>query len=229
MKEAQRIRIKMCGITSLEDALAGVEAGVDALGFIFYEKSPRYIEPQLARLIIEQLPPFVDTVGVFVDRNRKEVEEIVRFCSLGYVQLHGNESPKYCERLVRCAAPCQVLKALRVSEHLRPEDVVPYNDHVKGFVLDTYQKNLPGGTGKIFDWSLIAALNLQRDFILAGGLQENNVEQALTQVCPYALDINSGVESSPGVKDHAQIRAFVHQVRRIEEGLGKAGNIQSTG
>jgi phosphoribosylanthranilate isomerase len=228
MKESQRIRIKMCGTTSLEDALAAVEAGVDALGFIFYEKSPRSIEPRLARIIIEQLPPFVDTVGVFVDRNRKEVEEIIRFCSLGYVQLHGNESPKYCERLVRFAAPCQVLKALRVSAHLHAKDLAPYNDHVKGFVLDTYQANLHGGTGKIFDWSLIAGLNLQRDFILAGGLHQDNVEQALMQVQPYALDVNSGVEERPGSKDHAKIRAFVRQVRRIEEGLDKARKTEST-
>ncbi|XOF32627.1 MAG: phosphoribosylanthranilate isomerase [Candidatus Electrothrix sp. YB6] len=215
--KTERIRIKMCGTTSLEDALAAVEAGVDALGFIFYKKSPRNIEPGRARVIIDQLPPFIDTVGVFVDRDRREVEEIIRFCSLGYAQLHGQESPKYCERLARFAAPCQVIKALRVHEKLQAENIVPYAEHVKGFLLDTYQKGVHGGTGKSFDWSLIQGLDLQRQFILAGGLDAENVHQALDKVRPYALDVNSGVEARPGIKDHALIRAFVRHVRACEQ------------
>ena len=211
-----RIRIKMCGITNLEDATAAVEAGVDALGFIFYEKSPRNIDPKLARIIIEQLPPFVDTVGVFVDRDREEVEEIIHFCSLGYAQLHGQESPKYCERLARFAAPCQVIKALRVGSHLQAADITPYNDYVKGFLLDTYQKGVKGGTGQRFDWSLIEGLKLQRDFILAGGLDAESVQEALERVRPYALDVNSGVEATPGQKDHKLIKKFIRQVRACE-------------
>jgi phosphoribosylanthranilate isomerase len=216
--KADRIRIKMCGTTNLEDALAAVEAGVDALGFIFYEKSPRNIDPEVARIIIEQLPPFVDTVGVFVDRDRAEVEEIIRFCGLGYAQLHGQESPKYCERLARFTAPCQVLKALRVGGNLQADDITPYNDHVKGFLLDTYQKGVKGGTGQRFDWSLIQDLKLQRDVILAGGLDPENVQEALTAVRPYALDVNSGVETNPGQKNKSLIRSFVHQVRAWEQG-----------
>ena len=212
-----RIRIKMCGITNLEDATAAVDAGVDALGFIFYEKSPRNIDPEVARIIIEQLPPFVSTVGVFVDRKRQEVEEIIRFCRLGYAQLHGQESPKYCERLTRFAAPCQVIKALRVGEHLQASDITPYNDHVKGFLLDTYQKGVKGGTGQRFDWSLIQGLKLQRDFILAGGLDAESVQEALESVRPYALDVNSGVEASPGQKDHKLIKKFTRQVRACEK------------
>ncbi|WPD23724.1 MAG: phosphoribosylanthranilate isomerase [Candidatus Electrothrix scaldis] len=211
-----RIRIKMCGITNLEDAIAAVGAGVDALGFIFYEKSPRNIDPEVARIIIEQLPPFVSTVGVFVDRKRQEVEEIIRFCRLGYAQLHGQESPKYCERLTRFAAPCQVIKALRVGEHLQASDIIPYNDHVKGFLLDTYQKGVKGGTGQRFDWSLIQGLKLQRDFILAGGLDAESVREAVENVSPYALDVNSGVEASPGQKDHSLIKKFIRQVRACE-------------
>jgi len=214
--KVDRIRIKMCGITSLEDATAAVEAGVDALGFIFYEKSPRNIDPELARIIIEQLPPFLDTVGVFVDRKRHEVEEIIRFCRLGYAQLHGQESPKYCERLARFAAPCQVIKALRVGTHLQADDIIPYNEHVKGFLLDTYQKGVKGGTGQCFDWSLIQELKLQRDFILAGGLDTENVEEALDAVKPYAVDVNSGVETAPGQKDHNLIREFIRRVRAGE-------------
>ncbi len=216
--KADRIRVKMCGTTNLEDALAAVEAGVDALGFIFYTKSPRNINPELARIIIEQLPPFVDTVGVFVDRDQKEVEEIIRFCGLGYAQLHGQESPKYCERLARFAAPCQVIKALLVGGDLQADDITPYNEHAKGFLLDTYQKGVKGGTGQRFDWSLIQELKLQRDVILAGGLDPENVQAALAAVRPYAVDVNSGVETSPGQKDHNLIRRFIRQVRAWEQG-----------
>jgi len=213
-----KTRIKMCGTTNLEDALAAVEAGVDALGFIFYEKSLRNIDPEAARIIIEQLPPFVDTVGVFVDRDREEVEEIIRYCRFGYAQLHGQESPKYCERLARFVAPCQVIKALRVGKYLKAGDVSPYNEHVKGFLLDTYQKDMVGGTGQCFDWTLIEQLDLQKTCILAGGLDADNVTGAIKAVQPYAVDVNSGVETTPGIKDHDKIRAFVSRVRQLEQG-----------
>ncbi|MCI5151013.1 MAG: phosphoribosylanthranilate isomerase [Candidatus Electrothrix sp. MAN1_4] len=215
--KADRIRIKMCGTTNLEDALAAVEAGVDALGFIFYTKSPRNVAPDVAKIIIEQLPPFIDTVGVFVDRDQKEVEEIIRFCGLGYAQLHGQESPKYCERLARFTAPCQVIKALRIGGNMQANDITPYSKHVKGFLLDTYQKGVKGGTGQRFDWSLIQGLQLQRDVILAGGLGPGNVQEALTAVKPYALDVNSGVEIRPGQKNHNLIRQFIRQVRSWEQ------------
>ena len=216
MKTA-RIRIKMCGTTSLEDALAAVDAGVDGLGFIFYEKSPRNVNPEVAQIIIEQLPPFVDTVGVFVNRDREEVGEIIRYCRLGYAQLHGQESAKYCERLTRIASPCQVLKALRVGEHLQADDIEPYNEHVKGFLLDTFQKDVVGGTGRSFDWSIIERLALGKTYILAGGLDANNVARAIKAVRPYAVDVNSGVEKSPGQKDHELIKAFVNRVRQLEQ------------
>jgi phosphoribosylanthranilate isomerase len=197
--------------------MAAVDAGVDALGFIFYEKSLRNVDPETVRQIIDQLPPFIDTVGVFVDRDREEVEEIIRYCRLGYAQLHGQESPKYCERLARFAPPCQVLKALRIGSHLQAEDVAPYNDHVKGFLLDTYQKDMVGGTGKSFDWSLIRRLNLQKTWILAGGLDADNVVEAVESLQPYAVDVNSGVEKSPGQKDHDLIKTFVGRVRQLEQ------------
>ncbi|MCI5192020.1 MAG: phosphoribosylanthranilate isomerase [Candidatus Electrothrix sp. AU1_5] len=224
----KRIRIKMCGTTNAENALAAVEAGVDALGFIFYTKSPRAVDPNVAKVIIEQLPPFVNTVGVFVDRKREEVEEIIRFCNLGYAQLHGQESPKYCERLARFTAPCQIIKALRVGKKLQAKDIrayKAYTKHVKGFLLDTYQQGIQGGTGHCFDWSLIQDLKLQRDIILAGGLDVENVHKALDAVKPsvYALDVNSGVETTPGQKDHNLIKEFIQQVRTWEQSQREQG------
>ncbi len=208
----------MCGVARLADALVAVEAGVDALGFIFHTGSPRNIAPEEAKLIIEELPPFIDTVGVFVDKKRREVEEIIQYCRLNYAQLHGEESPKYCERLVRFAAPCQVLKAFRVHPELTSTDIEPYNDHVKGYLLDTFHKQMSGGTGETFDWSLVEKLRLQRPLLLAGGLDPDNVIDALSSVHPYAVDVNSGLEQEPGVKDHALIYRFVSQVRSFERG-----------
>lgn len=201
----------------MQDALCAVENGVDALGFIFYRKSPRYIDPEEARIIIEQLPPFVDTVGVFVDKEREEVEEIIRYCRLGYTQLHGEESPKYAERLVRFASPCEVIKAFRVGEQTTPEDFEQYVPHVKAFLLDTYDKESHGGTGKSFDWSLIPRLSLRKPYILAGGMDPLNVTAALQAVRPYGVDVNSGVEVAPGLKDHQLIRDFVRAVREFDD------------
>lgn len=215
-----RIRIKMCGVTRLVDALVAVEAGVDALGFIFHPKSPRNIDPEQVRLIIEELPPFIDTVGVFVDKNRNEVEEIVQYCRLNYAQLHGEENPKYCERLVRFAAPCQVLKAFRVNSSLTAADVEPYDPYVRGYLLDTFHGQMAGGTGETFDWSLIEKLRLKRPLLLAGGLNADNILEALTSVQPYGVDVNSGVEQKPGIKDHALIEKFIGQIRVFEQNGG---------
>ncbi len=211
-----RIRIKMCGVTRPADALAAVAAGVDALGFIFFEKSPRYIGPEAARLIIEQLPPFVDAVGVFVDKKNNEVDEIIQYCRLGYVQLHGGESPKYCERLVRFVSPCHVIKAFRVGSHTRADEFAAYAPHVKGFLLDTFRPDQIGGTGTSFDWSMVVDLHLQKPFILAGGLDVNNIAAAIQAVQPYGVDVNSGVERQPGIKDHRLTKEFVAAVRSFD-------------
>lgn len=210
-----RIRIKMCGVTRLQDALVAVDAGVDAIGFIFYENSPRFIDPEAARAIIDNLPPFVDSVGVFVDKKRNEVEEIIQYCRLGYAQLHGEETPKYCERISRIAAPCQVLKAFRVGSHLTAEDLEPYQDHVKGYLFDTFKQNTVGGTGDTFDWNIIPRLRAKKPFLLAGGLDGENVTQALQAVAPYGVDVNSGVETAPGIKDPDLIRKFILTVRNF--------------
>jgi len=211
-----RIRIKVCGINRLEDALCAIEAGVDALGFIFHRRSPRHIDPEEARQLISRLPPFISTVGVFVDKKRSEVEEIIDYCGLDYAQLHGNESPKYCERLLRLASPCHIIKAFRVGPLTTAGEFEPYVPHVKAFLLDTYDKELAGGTGRNFDWSIIAALKLARPYILAGGLNPGNVADAVRAAGPSFLDVCSGVEEKPGVKDHRLVREFVRAVRQAE-------------
>jgi len=213
----QRVRIKICGITRSVDAIAAVQAGVDALGFIFFKESKRYIDPEEARYIIDHLPPFVDIVGVFVDKKRREVEEIIDYCQLDYAQLHGEESPKYCDRLRRAVSPCQVLKAFAVNSELTAERIEPYKPYVKGFLLDTYQKGKSGGPVKVFDWSIIDKLYLQKPFLLAGGLNVENITQALESAAPYAVDVNSGLEQAPGIKDEKLISAFIRKVRDYEE------------
>jgi phosphoribosylanthranilate isomerase len=215
--EPGRIRIKVCGITRQEDALCAASAGVDALGFIFHRKSPRYIAPEEARQIIDQLPPFIDTVGVFVDRELEEVEEIIHYCRLSYVQLHGEESPKFCERMVRFVSPCQIIKAFRVGPQTTAEEFEAYTPYVRAFLLDTYDKELVGGTGRSFDWSLIDKLRLARPYILAGGLSADNIGAALQAGKARGVDVNSGVEIRPGIKDHRLVRDFVATVRKKEE------------
>jgi len=211
-----RTRIKMCGMTREKDIEAGVNAGLDALGFIFYEKSPRNVYPDFVRAVVSKVPPFVNCVGVFVDRNRREVEEIVEYCGLSHAQLHGKEDPKYCERVERSASPCHVIKAFRVSSDSTSEDFSPYDDLVHGYLLDTYEKGNAGGTGNSFDWSIIERLHLKRPMILAGGLSPDNVENAIRVVSPFGVDVNSGVEIEPGIKDHSLIEDFVRIVRKSD-------------
>ncbi len=211
-----RTRIKMCGMTREKDVEAGVNAGLDALGFIFYEKSPRNVYPDFVRAVISKVPPFVDCVGVFVDRDREEVQEIIEYCGLSHAQLHGKESPKYCERVERFTSPCHVIKAFRVGTNSKKEDFSPYDDLVHGYLLDTYEKGSVGGTGTSFDWSIIEALELQRPMILAGGLSPDNVENAIRNISPFGVDVNSGVEVEPGVKDHELLKEFVRIVRQTD-------------
>ncbi len=206
----------MCGVTRMEDVQTAIDAGVDALGFIFYKKSPRNIDPDSAVEILNQLPPFISSVGVFVNKEKSEAEDIIHYCHLSHVQLHGKESPKYCERLGRLASPCRIIKAFRVSESLSRDDIAPYDSYVQGYLLDSFQKGKVGGTGRTFDWSTIEQLQLQKPFILAGGLDPETVTEALGQTSPFAVDVNSGVEIQPGIKDPQLITNFVEAVRRAE-------------
>jgi phosphoribosylanthranilate isomerase len=216
MNAHPRVRIKICGITRLADALCAVEAGVDGLGFIFSEKSPRMVAPEAAKTIIAQMPPLVDAVGVFVDEKPGRVAAIVRQCGINIIQLHGAESPAYCRELAALAAPCKLLKAIRIGDRASAAEIAPYNDVVHGFLLDTYQKNVDGGTGQTFDWALIDRLDLTKPFLLAGGLDADNINEALARVRPYGVDANSGLEDAPGHKNHSHIRRFVTAVRAFE-------------
>ncbi len=203
-----RTRVKICGITELEYARAAVDAGVDALGFIFVSRSPRNIEPQKAREIISQLPPFVDAVCVFVNEEIQTVSEIVQFCGADYAQLHGSESPEFCQQLT-----CKVIKSLQVRNDMTADILAPYGGIVHGFLLDTFHKDVAGGTGETFDWQLVEKVNPPGPFILAGGLGPENISEAISQVHPFAVDVNSGVESAPGIKDADKILRLMEEIK----------------
>jgi phosphoribosylanthranilate isomerase len=207
------VRIKICGITNLEDALLAAELGADALGFIFYPKSPRKVEPEAARSIIAQLPPFVAAVGVFVDEAASVVQELAAKVRLDWVQLHGLESPEYCRNLGR-----RVIKGFRIqdAESLRP--LADYRGAAQALLLDTYKKGQVGGTGEIFDWHLARKAKQYGQIILAGGLTPENVAQAIAIALPAAVDTASGTEAAPGRKDPAKLRAFFKAIRGIGGG-----------
>ena len=215
---ALRTRIKVCGITALEDARAAVAAGADGLGFIFVDQSPRKVEPDMVREISRELPPLVDTVGVFRDESIEVVEEIVNYCRLTVVQLHGLESPEYCKNI-----PCRIIKAFAIHAESQKEELAQYAGLVSGFLLDTYHKDMAGGTGMVFDWRLVGRIQPPGPVILAGGLNPENVGEAIRQVKPFGVDVNSGVEYQPGRKDAAKLRAFADEVRRADELARKAG------
>ncbi|MDR3631363.1 MAG: phosphoribosylanthranilate isomerase [Desulfocapsaceae bacterium] len=208
-----RTRVKMCGTTTVGDAKEAVLAGVDAIGCIFAEKSPRRVSIARAREIAVSLPPFVDLVGVFVDQDIEEIGEIIREVGLSHVQLHGGEDPELCRQIGEAVAPCRVIKAFRIGAHSRADAFRDYTPVSCGFLLDTYEKGQQGGTGKIFDWSLIGLLQLGRPVILAGGLGPGNVAEAIRTVRPFAVDVNSGVEVAPGIKDCIKLRALMDQVK----------------
>lgn len=211
-----RTRIKMCGTTSIDDAAAAVNAGVDALGFIFFERSPRNISKEDAKKIIATLPPFLDTVGVFVDESLETVCRIVDYCGINHVQLHGKESVAFCRELHKLMPSLRIIKAFRVKDQLDKDLLASYTDYVSGFLFDTYTKGQEGGTGKAFRWELLENETLDRAIILAGGLTADNVVSAIKAVGPYAIDINSGVERSPGNKDHMLLATLVNRVRTYE-------------
>ena len=200
--------VKICGITSLADALAAVEAGADALGFNFYRPSPRYISPETVREITNHLPVSVLKVGVFVNEDVKSVARIVTEARLSAVQLHGDESPEYCNAL----PDTYIIKVFRAGDDF---DTETYN--VDAIMLDTKDDLLRGGTGRVFDWSIARRTNNSAPkLFLAGGLSPENVANAITTVRPYAVDACSSLEESPGRKDHARVLAFVNAARSVK-------------
>jgi len=200
-------QIKICGITNIDDALCAAACGADAIGFIFHPPSPRFIAAERAKEIIAALPAGIATVGVFVNLDAEEVARTVEDCGLDLIQLHGDESPEYCRRF----PPERVIKAvfLRAPEELRALDA--YN--VRAFLADFREAGRYGGTGKRADWGLAARLGKSHPLILAGGLGIENIGEALAAVAPGAVDINSGCERTPGIKDHERMRRIVGMIR----------------
>ena len=196
------VRVKICGITNSEDASKAVYYGAWALGFVFYKKSPRYISPSRARRIVEGLPPFVTPVGVFVNHKERAVRDICNFTRIRTIQLHGEETEMFCQRLKEY----KIIKAFRVKEGFNFSKMASYK--VDSYLFDTYEEDLVGGTGKTFSWDLLKEHRFSRPFILSGGLNPQNIEKAVREVQPYAVDVSSGVEKSPGIKDPRLIQAF---------------------
>ncbi len=201
------IKIKICGITNLEDAIASADAGVDALGFNFYKKSPRCIEPEKAAEIIGQLPPFVMPVGIFVNEREEKIREIQQLACLQALQFHGDESPEFCQRF-----GARVIKAFQIKDKESLKNMAHY--HVGAFLLDSYRDGVRGGTGVTFDWHLAVVAKTFGKVILAGGLTPENVAEAVKLVQPYGVDVTGGVEKEKGIKDHAKIKKFITEVRR---------------
>jgi phosphoribosylanthranilate isomerase len=198
------VRVKICGITNFEDAAASVEAGAHALGFNFFPDSPRYIEPPAARRIIDRLPASVFTVGVFVNEPGDDVMRFANIAGVQAVQLHGDESPAYCRELQGLF----VIKALRVSSDFTPEQAARYE--TEAILLDGFTTRAYGGAGQSFDWSVAARTRpLVAKLFLAGGLDANNVAEAIACAQPYAVDVCSALEITPGQKDQARVRAFI--------------------
>lgn len=201
-----RVRSKICGITRVEDALAAVEAGADAIGLVFYARSPRAVSVEQAAAIVQALPPFVTSVGLFVNMPREQLQALLAQVPLDLLQFHGDESPADCEGFAR-----PYIKALRVRAGKDVAATMAPYAGARGILLDTFVEGVPGGTGAAFDWSLVPQ-GVSRPIILAGGLDASNVASAIRQVRPYAVDVSGGVEASKGIKDASKIRAFVRAV-----------------
>ncbi|MEW5756803.1 MAG: phosphoribosylanthranilate isomerase [Pseudomonadota bacterium] len=204
------IRVKICGITRPEDALAAARAGADAIGLVFYAQSPRAVSIEQARAVLQVLPPFVTTVGLFVDAEPDRIEEVLAGVPLDLLQFHGDETPEQCERFHR-----PYLKVVRMRPGVDLAEYARRYHNARALLLDTYQPGVPGGTGESFDWGRVP-VSLDKPIVLAGGLTPGNVAAAITAVRPYAVDVSGGVESAKGIKDAAKMAAFIKEVRRVE-------------
>ena len=207
------IKVKICGITSINTAMESISSGADALGFVFFKESPRYIEPEKARAIIDQLPPFVSCVGLFVDENADGVNRIITTSGIDVLQFHGHESNEFCRQFRR-----PFLKSLRVSPEVSIDEFDSLYPDARALLLDAYHPSIYGGTGLSFDWSLIPN-TLTKPIILAGGLNMDNVSEAAATPNIYAVDVSSGVELSPGVKCKHKIEKFIKEIKIVNTQL----------
>ncbi len=206
------VKIKICGITNVEDAKVAVAAGADALGFVMYRKSPRFVEAAMVRRIVAGLPPFVLPVGVFVNEEPGLVRSLLDDCGLALAQLHGDETALYCQDLGR-----PVLKALRLKDRGTFLALAEFQGraNVRGVLIDAFSNQAYGGTGQTVDWTLAQEAAQSTPIVLAGGLTPANVAEAIACVHPYGIDVSSGVERSPGKKDHGKVKAFIEAARLV--------------
>lgn len=203
------VRVKICGITRPEDALAAAQAGADAIGLVFYPSSPRHVDPATAARIVQSLPPFVTSVGLFVNASEAEVRDVLSQVPLDMLQFHGDEPDGFCRQF-----GLPYLKALRVQPDDDLDALAAQWPGATGILLDSFKPGVPGGTGERFDWSMIPAKR-SWTLVLAGGLESDNVRQAIDLAQPWAVDVSGGVEASKGIKDPEKINAFVHEVKRV--------------
>jgi phosphoribosylanthranilate isomerase len=212
---SQSCRVKICGITRIEDARAVAMSGADAIGLVFYEKSPRHVSIEKAVQLVASLPPFVTVVGLFVNADSSVVREVLASVSLDVLQFHGDETPEYCQQFAK-----PYLKAIRVKPGVNLIQCAAQFSHAQGLLLDAHVEGIPGGTGAVFDWTLIPE-DLPLPLILSGGLDVGNVASGIRQVRPYAVDVSSGVEAGEGIhalkgiKDAAKIARFMQEVRNV--------------
>ncbi|NWF76977.1 MAG: phosphoribosylanthranilate isomerase [Nitrospirae bacterium] len=202
------VRVKICGITNIADAFAAIEAGADALGFVFYKASPRSITPEKASEIIRKIPPLLSTVGVFVNENPVKIKKIINITRIDVVQLHGEEPPDMCELISN-----KIIKAFRVKSLESLDPLIHYKNKVSAFLLDTYTPDIFGGTGQIFNWDIAIDAKQFGQIILAGGLTPDNITSAVKRVRPYAVDVSSGIESEKGKKDHKKMKLFIQKAK----------------
>ncbi len=204
------VKVKICGITNFADAMAAVEAGADALGFVFYDQSPRSVSVEAAAILIRQLPPFIMKVGVFVNAPEDLVVSAIRECGLNLLQFHGEESPEYCLQFGLMS-----MKAFRIRDATSLQALLDY--HTDAWLLDAYAPDKPGGTGETFNWDLaLEAQGWGRPIFLAGGLTPENVAEAVRRAQPYGVDVSSGVEAAPGRKDPDKVKAFIQAAKSVE-------------
>lgn len=196
-------KVKFCGITNLDDAITACQLGVDALGFVFYSKSSRFISPNEANEIIQKLPPFISTVGLFVNQSKLEVEEAIKACPVNLLQFHGDEDEFFCNQY-----NLPYIKAISMKSDINLLKCIEDFDSAKALLLDSYSEDTRGGSGKVFDWKSIP-LNPSKPFIVAGGLNPINIKILLELIGPYGVDVSSGIESRKGLKDYQLMKEFI--------------------